>query len=386
MKTVLFVDDDSSVLMGLKRMLHSMRREWKMAFAASASEALKYLAENQVDAIVTDIRMPGMDGVELLKKVRDDYPSALRIILSGQSDYSRSVESTRVAHQFLAKPCSSELLINAVQRNLLLEEKLHNAKVLELVAHIESLPSAPDLYVKINQLLESEDSDLASVAALIEKDMAMTAKVLQLVNSAFFGLPRTLNNVQEAVTFLGVTTIKTLILLNGIFSTLDKTENLDQGAIENIWKHSLLVGHVSAKVAAKQGLTREQQETAAVAGLLHDIGQYVLQVYLQPEYSALYQDSREGKQPIIELEKSRIGCTHAEVGAFLLSLWGLSSNIIEVVMFHHEPWLSGDQCFSSVSAVYFANHISDEVPEPLNQDYLEQVASMADYEKWQSLT
>lgn len=383
MKKILFVDDEKNLLQGLRRMLHSMRRKWHMGFVESASAAMDYLAENPVDVIVTDIRMPGTDGIQLLKQVRELYPQIIRIILSGHSDYSASIESTGVAHQFLSKPCAAQLLIDTIEKSLELEEHLHNANLQKLITSVGALPSPPGLFVSIEQALQSDETGLTQIAELVEQDMAMTAKILQLVNSAFFGLPRSIASVSEALTYLGVSTLKSLILMQGVFTQLAEQKNVNRQTIEDIWQHSLQVSHLAKEIARQQKLSAADQEASAVAGLLHDIGQFLLQIHLQEEYAEIRRQALKQQLPIELAERQALGCTHADVGAFLLSLWGLSATVVEVVQQHHQP--QTDTTFNVTAAVYFANMLVDKGPDSIDRKYLLTVAGEQELQDWCNL-
>jgi len=199
MKRILFVDDESMVLDGLRRMLRGMRNEWEMEFAASGHEALGILAGRQFDVIVTDMRMPGMDGCQLLNHVKKLHPQVVRIVLSGQSDNDMIMKSVGPAHQFLSKPCDAEILKTTVARVCSMWNLLDDEALIKVVSGIESLPSLPQLYSEVVDEVNSAEGSLNRVGEIISKDSGMSAKILQLVNSAFFGLPRQVTSPVRAV-------------------------------------------------------------------------------------------------------------------------------------------------------------------------------------------
>ena len=385
MKTLVFVDDEQNILQGLKRMLHGMRKQWKMHFFDNAQEALEFILANDVDVLVSDVRMPGMDGVHLLKAVRESSPNVIRMILSGHSDYTKALESTRVAHQFLSKPCDAKKLIATVERNLLLEEQLHNEKILSLITGYDALPSSPVIYQQIMQAIESDDSSLADISRLIEQDVAMTAKILQLVNSAFFGLPRNFVKISEALAYLGIDTVKTLVLMHGVFNTLAEVSDEFRSQMERIWQHSLHTSYLAKAIAKDMGLSPKARDNATVAAMLHDIGQMVLQTFMLDDYAQVRQKAVAETQLLTEVETLELGCSHADIGGYLLSLWGLPTIIIEAVLFHHNPDKSTITEFSEISAVYFANLIVDGDEALLNQDYLLAVADADAWSRWLEL-
>lgn len=188
MTRILFVDDEIRILEGLQRMLRPQRKEWEMAFAPGGQAALTMLEASTFDVIVSDMRMPGIDGAALLETVRQKYPSVLRIILSGYTELEASYRAVPVAHQFLLKPCDPDALRAAIERATSLVEVLNSKMLASLVGSLQELPSLPRTYAELRHALSDPDSSIDQVVRIVEQDVAITAKVLQLVNSAFLGL------------------------------------------------------------------------------------------------------------------------------------------------------------------------------------------------------
>lgn len=218
MNTILFVDDEANVLNGLRRMLRSMRTEWVMHFANSGAEALQILDSTPVDVLVSDMQMPGMNGLELLTKVKSLHPLTVRIVLSGESARVTIVDTLDVAHQFIAKPCDESVLKQTITRACALRGFLSNEPLQRLVSQVKSLPSPPKTYFSIVEELQDENASLRRVAEIICEDTGMAARILQLANSAFFGVNRAMSSVVQAVNFLGSETIRQLVLLAHMFS------------------------------------------------------------------------------------------------------------------------------------------------------------------------
>ncbi|MBU2453622.1 MAG: HDOD domain-containing protein, partial [Proteobacteria bacterium] len=217
-RRILFVDDELNILKGLQRSLRPLRQYWDMEFSEGAVNALELLEKQSFDVIVSDMRMPQMDGATLLKIVQEKYPTMVRIVLSGYSDQEMTMKSVKSAHQYLSKPCDKKVLITAITRACSLQDLLNKKPLQHLLGGIESMPSIPALYAQIMEELRSAEASTASVGKIIAKDMGMTAKVLQLVNSSFFGIPRHISNVTEAVVMLGMDVVKSLVLGIEVFS------------------------------------------------------------------------------------------------------------------------------------------------------------------------
>jgi HD-like signal output (HDOD) protein/CheY-like chemotaxis protein len=390
-KNILFVDDEPKILQGLMRMLRSMRNEWEMHFAESGAEALKILANRPMDVIVSDMRMPGMDGVELLKEVARHYPDVARIILSGHSDKEMILKSSMRAHQYLSKPCDAQVLKSIISRIFAIREVLQQDSLKKMVSKIESLPSLPSLYTEIMALMESPESSVKEVGKIIEKDLGMSTKILQLANSAFFGIPKHISSPLQAVNFLGLDTIKSLIVTIGIFSTFEKISRLPYMNITELMGHSLRTGFVSKELSKSEGLENSLVDQAYLAGLLHDIGKLIFAVNIPDTYQEVLKQVNGKDADILESERCLIGATHAEIGAYLLGLWGFHEPILEAVLFHHDPRRCPTDEFTPLTAVYVANaldHVGDldsVTAEPipgLDYVYLEKIGVSERVSDW----
>ncbi len=351
MKRILFVDDEPRILEGLERMLHPCRKQWKMTFASSGAEALAILAREAHDVIVTDMRMPEMDGAELLQRVRERYPAMIRIVLSGQFESEAAMRVVRAAHQFLTKPCDAGKLQEVIERSCQSDEIVFDAATRSIVAAIGELPPLPRTYAALVDALNDPQTSLDQVGAIVEGDVAVTAKVLQLVNSAFFGLACEVSTVSMAVGYLGFEVLKQLVMTVELFRTFTCARPVTGFSVEQIQQHSRSVAAMAAKLPMPQNLAA----ATSVAALLHDVGKLILAVRLpQPFEQALEASLRENR-PLYRVEKEMHGTSHAEIGAYLLALWGLPSAIVGAVSRHHHPiHASGDN-----SIMDTAVHIAD---------------------------
>lgn len=196
--TIVFVDDEPNLLSGYRRMLRGKRSAWNLNFANGGDEALEFLKTNDVDIIVSDMRMPGMGGGELLTRVKHEYPHTIRLALSGYADSETELECAQVAHQFLLKPIEAARLIETLELALSLRPLLSDKGLQKTVAGLSSLPSLPTLYHQVLKEASSERGSMASIAEIIAGDIAMTAKILQLVNSAFFWRASTHNRITRS--------------------------------------------------------------------------------------------------------------------------------------------------------------------------------------------
>jgi putative nucleotidyltransferase with HDIG domain len=343
-RSALFVDDERPVLEALRDALRPFRREWRVAFAASGDEALARLSREPFDVVVSDLRMPGMDGPTLLARVQQEHPNSVRIALSGYAEMTQALKASSVAHVFLAKPCAAEHLQSALDRAVSLQAMLRDERLRRVAGAASRLPSVPLVYAQLVEALGDPETGTADVAAIVEQDAAMTAKLLQLVNSAFFGLPRRVERVSEAVSYLGLSILKALVLSEGAFSAFDERVVGRVFSIERLQAHATLVAQIALKLAPDSS----SHATLLTAGLLHDIGKLI---------AATSDDSFR----IQALEM------HAELGAYLLGEWGLPHEIVEAVAYHHTPGRLDARFGMIPTLVHVADALAHEAAPPPDQ-------------------
>ena len=357
MKKIIFVDDDPNVTDGLRRMLRPMRGEWEMSFALSGRDALDVMASEPFDIVISDMRMPGMDGSQFLTEVMSRHPQTIRFILSGYAESSMVLRSVGTAHQYLSKPCDANELKATVERACALRDLLRNDNLRLLVTRMQSLPSMPSLYLELTQELRADEVSLKKISGIIAKDPAMTAKMLQMVNSAFFGLRRHVSNAEDAVSLLGVDMIVSLVFSISVFSLFEEIK-LPNFSLQKYWAHSQRVGKFAKWLAKSEN--QPDADLAMTAGMLHDVGKLVLAANLPEAYDELIAKAGWENADLEDLERQTFGATHSEVGGYLLGLWGLPNLLVEALVFHHRPSHCVSRNFEPLAAVHIANVLDSE--------------------------
>ncbi|MBI2567415.1 MAG: HDOD domain-containing protein [Candidatus Schekmanbacteria bacterium] len=355
MRRVLFVDDEQRVLDGLRDLLRKQRKQWEMVFALGGQAALAELAKATFDVIVSDMRMPEINGAQLLQTVKEEHPRTARIILSGYAEREAVVDALPVAHQFLSKPCDAELLRNVVERACGLQALLQDESVQAVIGKVDRLPSVPRTYWQLTQAAAQPDVRLADLASIVEQDAPMAAKILQLVNSSFFGVAQRQTSVQQAVVYLGTELLKALALTAHVFVTAG-TPRVAVFSLDALQEHSVLV----ARVAKRFFSDRKRSNEAFTAALVHDVGKIVLAMAVPARFASAMRDARETGRPLHGVERDHLGVAHAEVGAYLLGLWGLPLSIVEAVAHHHTPQLVGEMAGETL----VATHVADALVAP----------------------
>jgi HD-like signal output (HDOD) protein/CheY-like chemotaxis protein len=353
-KRILFVDDEPMVLKGLQRTLRKMRNEWEMVFTESSKQALDILASEPFDVIVSDLRMPEMDGAQLLAEVKSKHPQVVRIILSGQVEQESRFKSVQLAHQSLSKPCDADILKQTLNQLFALRSLLEDESIKRIVSQTETLPSLPKVYTEVISELQSANPSIKKVGEIISSDLGMTAKILQIVNSAFFGLVRKISNPREAVMLLGTETVKALVLSVKIFSEFNQ-KKYAWFDFDHIFNHSLSVSMFTHTISKEEHLDQKLVNNALMAGMFHDLGKLILVTNFQEPYRRIWTEAQETGQNLWNLENEMFGTSHAEIGAYLMGLWGLEYPVIEAIAFHHCPAKSLSNSTGLLTAVHFGD-------------------------------
>jgi HD-like signal output (HDOD) protein len=356
MKRILFVDDEQNILDGLRNLLWKYRSEMNMVFALGGETALEQLSKAPFDVIVSDMRMPGMDGATLLQRVKKEYPEIVRIVLSGHADQEAIFRALPVAHQFLSKPCDAEKLCNVIERACRLRALLSDESLRKAVGGIEKLPSLHTTYHELMRAMAQPDASARTIAGIVQRDPAMCAKLLQLVNSACFGPSKSVTGIDRAVAYLGMELIKNLALTVNVFAAIEQASSSSGVSFEALQEHSLLTARIASRLLPDPQKARD----AFTAGLLHDVGNVALKVCFQERLKDVVDTGHAVERPAHQTGAEVLDTTHADVGAYLLGLWGLPYPIVETVAYHHHPAAAAETTFDLVSATHVADALADE--------------------------
>lgn len=389
-KRMLFVVADPVALASMQTMLAPLSDEWEMEFVAKEEEALAVLALSTVDVILSSIHLAGMGGLQLLTEVKSRAPRVIRIASSSCAHSATIVSALEVAHQFIPMPFTAEVLKATVARAGALGARLTNESLRTLIAGIRTLPSLPHLYQELVAAMGSSTASADVATRIISQDMAMVSKLLQVVNSAFFGLRRTISSPAHAVALLGIDSVKALVLSVQVFAQF---EGLKQSPIplETLWKHGLMTGTSARDIAKSQDIGSISVEGAFMAGLLHDIGLLVLTTNFPEQYGEVLRNLRNDRLSVCDAERAVFKASHEDVGAYLLGLWGVSDAIVEAVAFHHHPGARCQEGFSPLAAVHVANALDEAgdstttngIPTPIDHEYLTACGLATQLPAWQ---
>lgn len=333
---LLFIDDEISVLNSIRRLLSRRCKDWHIITTADPFQGLDILSKQQIDVLVSDIQMPQMQGDKVLEIVLQKYPTVIRIVLSAHADSEAVTRALSISHQYISKPFDSDNFIQMIKDTVSLRNELGNHSLIEKVNSLDSLPAMPETYRKIMSALNNPDVSIEEIAALISLDISLTSKILQVINSAYFSMSKTVENIAEAVTYLGLDVVKSLCITNNLFGHYQdmKKSGLSH---KNLLTSAIRVGNIAKHVASHLTKNNIMASNAQLSGFLHNIGMVILSAVFPEQYHQLLEEYQKTNQHFLALEACQFGTNHTLVGAYLLQLWAIPMPIIQAQAYLYNP-------------------------------------------------
>ncbi len=356
---ILLVDDERPILRSLQRVFADT--EYEIHIADSGAAALKLLAEQRVDLILSDMRMPEMDGHQFLRQVKELYPQTLRIILSGYSDENVIFRSLLdgSAKLYLLKPWDNERLLQVVTNMLKMRDLFRERRILELVSGIDTLPIVAQTYLAVRRLID-ENAEMKEIADEIERDPAMAARVLSLANSAFNGVNT--GSVKQAIIYMGLSVVKELLLSTSVLAEAPQRGPGFDGKL--FCRHAAYANRFVEQIFRRK-LAKKLPDSVACAALLCDVGTiFLTRNFAVPYGEAIQRAAGDENLTLSQAERELIGVSHSELGAYLLEWWGLPFSMVEVAMYHHQPQAASEVNREVVCAVHVADCLAWQIMEP----------------------
>jgi putative nucleotidyltransferase with HDIG domain len=357
-KRILFVTPDKAMVTSIQKDIKYLFQGWELHFAHDGRHGAHHLSHGSWEVIVVDTAIRDASVRDLLKGSLTKSPNAIRILLTnpGDSGYA-TVSLMSVAHRFLTKPCNLDALKVAIHQAMEVRLLLCSPQMQQVVAKITVLPQLPHIFVRVMEEMDNPEASARSVGALIAQDVSISAKVLNVVNSAYFGVAQRVADPSQAVSLLGMDTVRSIVLLFDVFAKFqhlgDRVPDFKLAALQ---RHSLAVAAGARAIARKESMDPVTQEHSYLAGLFHDIGKLVMLANFTKEFAAATRLSREQQVSASTAEWKVLGVTHTEIGAYLLGLWGFADPVIEACAYHHHPRKGTNAFgFSPLMAVHAAD-------------------------------
>jgi HD-like signal output (HDOD) protein len=359
-KHILFVDDDPLLLEFYAVMMDKLEDGWNSANADNGARALELLAATKFDVVVSDLRMPQMNGIELMREVRRLYPQTSRIMISGLGDQEEIARGLETTHQFLTKPVKSGELRATLSRIGKLDAYLLDENLKTIISRLNSLPSFPSVYLQITRELNSEDPSIENIADITVQDPGLTAKMLQVANSAAFGLAHQVSSPFEAVQFIGLNAVRSIALSAHVFRDFEKLEFKTFSAFQ-VWTDALRCARITRHLMRLERLGENEAEDACTAAMLRNVGKLLLAKNLPQQFQQMMALAATENLALPQAGQKLLGTSHTCIAAYLFGLWGLATPMVEAVAFHLQPSASDTRTFSPLAAVHIAHVLADEL-------------------------
>ncbi|MEG8946187.1 response regulator [Rosettibacter firmus] len=343
---LLFVDKLNNEQNRYQSLSDILGEQYEIYFASDSQEALNTLKNNDIDVCLIQFDSTSFNSLDLLTKIKRSFPKTIRILLSEDFSEKLSIRTFNLLHQVIKCPIEDKLLKEKLEPLLILKNLIKNDKLISKLNSEDGIPTLPEIYFKLEKELFSPEVSIHKVVNLISKDISLTTKIFQLVNSAYYGIPAKITDFYQAVNILGLNVIKSIVIYTKVFAHLEKKGELKE-IIEAIWNHSILVSSISQKIIFYFTGNRDLAEQAYIAGILHDIGKIIL-INIEPNYIKELKISRNNAFSDDDLEKSFYGVSHTEIGAYALALWGFPRSIVDAALLHHSSTIVNDFSVSNI--------------------------------------
>lgn len=392
-KNILFVDDNENVISGIQRQLRPYRNCWQLFFARTGEQALELMAEQSIDLIISEIMLPEMRGDELLAKIMEQHPATVRMIFSGYTSEESLQKALEYAHQYLTKPCTPENLHEAILQIFTIQTCINNPLIISELGDINQLPSLPKIYRELNAAIADENSTPRSIADIFSKDPGLSAKLLQLINSPYFGMNRIVSSLSEAINLIGIKRLNSLLLSAHLRAQFPASDAETALYMEYIWQDAAKVSELARLIALSENQQEDRPDQAYLGGLLHNIGLLIFLSRRGNKLKTFLEQVKHTDIPIRQLETNIFGFTAPEAAAYLLSLWKIPPRIIEAILLQNSPNQTDYDGMNALTAVHAAacliKHVSADFERlfniQLDQAYLERLGKTDRIADWQRL-
>ena len=381
---ILFVDDEPLMREFYTMVGSLLGSEYEVFTASSGKDGLTFLQNTPVDIVVSDLVMPEMNGQEFMAAVAREHPESMRIVISAHEDQLTVAQCLMFGHRYFSKPFDLKNLASILKRICRLKHQVGSEKLKRVITGLGALPTPPRLYLRLTEALNSPYSSLEEIGDIVQQDAGLTLKLLQISNSAYFGTQRRILTPADAVQTVGLEILRALVLCIHAFKFY-QDKGFKSISTTDLWDHSLRVATAARKLARYENLSENACEETFVSGLLHDIGKLVLAANADADYQLVMERSRIEGTSVDQVEWEIFGATHAQVGAYLLGLWGLPEPVVSNVELHHSLDQVSHAGFTPAAAIHIAQFLerSPHRVSQLDTRFLKQIGVENRISEWQ---
>ena len=355
---ILCVHDDPTMLERFRRALLERERDWQVRLERTSDDGMEAFRSWLPDAVITAVRPPVVDGVDMLMRVRDDRSEVIRIAIGDATLNDTALRTLKIAHRVVPETISPADFVESLRRALLLRDIVSPAPLRKLLGELGSLPGVPHVYSELTRRLEDPSVSVVELADLVSEDVGLATQVLRMANSAYFGRERSVTGLTDASARLGTRLLRSLVLTAELYGGFAMPPSY-AGRMEEFQRHSALVARIASSLEPRAAW----KDDAFSAGLLHDVGKLVLMSRISERYEAIEEEAMASGRELFDVEEEQLGAHHGSIGACLLGMWGLPSTILEAVHGHHAHSLEIQQRLNPSRAVALADRLAHDVTD-----------------------
>ncbi len=367
---VLFVTADLETINGLQKLQLDCDESLEFFFTKSKDEVIKIISEKNIAIIVTDSRISKINKSELLNIIKENFPKTFRICLLSDTQKIKEIHLLKNVHRTVKLPLDySSLLKTLNELNKLIKHNI-DALLIEKINGLGTIPILPDIYLRLEKEICMSTFSMYRLAEIIQADPLMVARILHIAHSSFFNIPTGVTNLLQALNFLGVNIVKTLVLYVKIFALKNVCPET-QSVLRNIRTHSINVAKLSRTMMEKETSDKNMIELAYISGLLHDVGKIAL-LQLNDKNKQLAYSQNIKTTNSVETEEKLFDVTHITVGTYILRLWNFQEEIVDAVASHHDSGVLENRVLTSKEIVFIANafsHKFEDISEGISNSY-----------------
>lgn len=380
MRRVLLVDDEPRVLEGLGRQLRPLRRRWQVEMVSDGQTALESVAAAPPEVIISDMMMPGMDGAELLSRVREDHPEVIRMVLSGHMGEGSILRAVSVAHRTLTKPCPADCLRGILEQVDRLCQLVPREAACRALSSLDTQPMPAQTLARVRQAPDGEAA-LSTLRDLALGDPTLAATMLHLANLDALGCREPTLSVERAVERVGPSALIRLCDEHDFFRLAEDPPPADPRPAR--------IARLAREIAGP-----EHGPIAHAAALLEDFGIQLFARLHPDRYRSLLQRCEDDPTRCPRRQRETLGCTAPELAAYLLGIWGLPARLVSAIEHHREPTRCAGEMDPVLAAVHAATAVVDEAMGPaegscaplaLDPTIAQQLGASENRERWRRL-
>jgi len=389
--SILMLDQQSELKNSLEKRFQKANNHYEILFTSSEDEVPIILENENIDILICEMSMLKNGGVQFFEDINQKHPDIIRFLFIEDDEQDLALKSMLHINHFIKKPVDANIICRFIDRIVNVRTVLGSEKLLLLSTRVNNLPSLPEVFFQLMEELQTECPSVPKISKLIEHDSSIASRIIQIVNSPAVGLSHRINNIEQAISLLGLIMTKTLVMYAGVNSYLHTPVHILATA-ESINNHSFTIGNLAEAISMAETGSYALSQEAKMAGILNNIGYLLLLNNPETQINIkniLYAE----KQTLFEAERMHTSITHGEIGAYFLGIRGFNESLLEAIAYYYRPNVRPASGFNTLTSLHIANALT---PSPLKSiipckklqldyHYIEKLGLIDRIETWQAI-